>query len=347
MLAKYFISSSRVSDIQSHPGGELLATFAQALSRGGYSNTAGTNHLRAAEHFLHWAHEHKTPFTDLSEVVAERFAAHMGTCRCYGPRRARQVGTLYGVELFLRIGLGVEPKASSALVLGGRAGALFQGFCHWMRQHRGTSELTLYNYGNSLRRFLVGIAEDLGKLDAQYLRRFVLEESGLKGSKSAQRCTSALRMFIRFLVADGKCSSALIEAIPTVAHWRLSSLPKYLQPDQVERIIDSCNLTEGVGKRDRAILLLLARFGLRAGDILRLRISDIDWKGATIRVSGKGRPCNARLLTRLRRDCSRSYLQRKLVNVTSRRRAARRKTMRSIAKTWQRGLSAPSVFWCR
>jgi len=289
MLAKYFKSSSRILDIRSRPGGKLLEAFAQALSRAGYSSTAGTHHLRSAEHFLHWVHQEKISFADLSEVIVERFAAHMQTCQCYGLRRASQVGTLYSVQLFLEIGIGLESNASSAVALESKGRVLFLAFCQWMRRHRGTSELTLYNYGNSLRRFLTVVGEDPGKLDAQYLRRFVLEESGLKGSKAAQRCTTALRMFIRFLVADGKCLSSLHEAIPVVAHWRLSSLPKYLQPEEIERIIGSCNLTQSVGKRDRAILLLLARFGLRAGDILRLRIPDIDWKGASISVSGKGR----------------------------------------------------------
>jgi integrase len=78
-------------------------------------------------------------------------------------------------------------------------------------------------------------------------------------------------------------------AIPFVAHWRLSSLPRYLQAEDVERIIESCDLTSSVGKRDRAILLLLARLALRAGDIVQLRLTDIDWEGAWLSVSGKSR----------------------------------------------------------
>jgi site-specific recombinase XerD len=96
-------------------------------------------------------------------------------------------------------------------------------------------------------------------------------------------------MFLRFLITEGKCSDDLIAAIPVLAHWRLSSLPRYLQPEEVERIIASCESDSPVSKRDRAILLLLARLGLRAGDILRLYLGDIDWEEARIRVSGKGR----------------------------------------------------------
>ncbi|MBC7924450.1 MAG: tyrosine-type recombinase/integrase [Bryobacteraceae bacterium] len=100
---------------------------------------------------------------------------------------------------------------------------------------------------------------------------------------------TAVRAFLRFLIADGRCAAGLDAAIPALAHWRLSTLPRYLQPEDVERVIASCDPTTPVGTRDRAILLLLARMGLRAGDILRLRLGDIDWKEASIRVAGKGR----------------------------------------------------------
>jgi len=109
------------------------------------------------------------------------------------------------------------------------------------------------------------------------------------GWATAKRCTTALRMFLRFLIAEGRCRAGLLGAIPALAHWRLSSLPRYLMPEAVERVIDSCDVSSPVGMRDRAILLLLARLGLRAGDIVRMRLEDIDWKGAWVHVSGKSR----------------------------------------------------------
>jgi site-specific recombinase XerD len=95
-------------------------------------------------------------------------------------------------------------------------------------------------------------------------------------------------MFLRFLIAEGQCTAGLDAAIPVLAHWRLSSLPRYLQSEEVERVIAACDPASPVGRRDRAILLLLARLGLRAGDIVRLRLGHIDWKEAGIHVCGKG-----------------------------------------------------------
>jgi integrase len=85
-------------------------------------------------------------------------------------------------------------------------------------------------------------------------------------------CTTALRMFLRFLIAEGKCATGLDMAVPVVAHWRHSSLPRYLPAEEVERVIAACEPASPVGKRDRAILLLLARLGLRAGDLVELRL---------------------------------------------------------------------------
>src|SRR5207247_2170168 len=94
-------------------------------------------------------------------------------------------------------------------------------------------------------------------------------------------------MFLRFLIAEGQCAVGLDAAIPTVAHWRLASLPRYLPGKEVERLIASCDPASTVGRRDRAILLLLARLGLRAGDVAHLQLRDIDWQGACIHVRGK------------------------------------------------------------
>jgi site-specific recombinase XerD len=115
-------------------------------------------------------------------------------------------------------------------------------------------------------------------------------------------------MFLRFLIAEGKCVAELSGAIPVLAHWRLSSLPRYLQPEEVERTISSCGPTP-VGRRDHVILLLLARLGLRAGDIVQLRLGDIDWEGAGIQVSGKGHRQTRLPLTQEIGDAIVAYLQ--------------------------------------
>jgi len=166
---------------------------------------------------------------------------------------------------------------------------LLLAFSQWMRQQRGTCEATLSNYRPPIRELLECVGKETSRLDATMLRRLVLEKHRSCGWATAKHCTTALRMFLRFLIANGYCAVGLEAAIPTLAHWRLATLPRYLQPEELERVIASCNRSSPVGRRDRAILLLLARLGLRAGDIVHLRLNDIDWKNASIQVCGKSR----------------------------------------------------------
>ena len=135
-------------------------------------------------------------------------------------------------------------------------------------------------------------------------------EAARDGWAAAKKRTTALRMFLRFLIAEGRCASELHEAVPVLVHRRLSSLPRYLSADDVERVIASCDRESAVGQRDRAILLLLARLGLRAGDIVQLRLRDIDWKAASFQVSGKGRRETRLPLTRELGDALVTYLTR-------------------------------------
>jgi site-specific recombinase XerD len=178
-----------------------------------------------------------------------------------------------------------------------------------MRQQSGACDATLYNYSLHLRELLRNLGEDPGKFDAQNLRQFILDTSQQCGWAAAKKCTTAVRMFLRFLIADGKCAAGLEASVPVLAHWRLSSLPRYLQSDEVERVIASCDPAKPAGKRDRAILLLLARLGLRAGDIVQLRLGDVDWKEAGICVSGKGRRQALLPLTQEIGDAIASYIK--------------------------------------
>ena len=102
-----------------------------------------------------------------------------------------------------------------------------------------------------------------------------------------QALITSLRAFLRFLNFCGEFRDDLALAIPAVAHWRLARLPHCLSAEEVDRLIAACNGTDPRRLRDRAILLMLARLGFRAGDVACLRVTDIDWKNGTLQVTGK------------------------------------------------------------
>ncbi|MGC1955810.1 MAG: site-specific integrase [Gammaproteobacteria bacterium] len=291
MLDQFFDSPLRVQTLRNGPSGPLLEGFAQKLAGAGYAEITARRHIRAAEHLIYWADKEGIPPASVNGQIVPHFNDHLNRCRCPGfghATRTRHV-LLCGVRLFVRHLCGAGVDVSRAVEPATQDPALFVAFREWMREQRGTSDPVIDNYRIPILDFLRCIDDAASRLDAHMLRQFVLERSCMRGHAAANIGLTALRMFLRFLIAEGKCAVGLDAAIPFVAHWRLSSLPRYLQAEDVERIIESCDLTSSVGKRDRAILLLLARLALRAGDIVQLRLTDIDWEGAWLSVSGKSR----------------------------------------------------------
>jgi integrase/recombinase XerD len=309
MFAEFFDSPFRIHELRDGPAGRLLEEFAQELCQSGYAEITARRHIRAAEHVIHWLGQSGKTVAALDERMIEEFVQHLNRCRCPRYGRTHRRDLRKGARLFLhyaRFADIVTTRVAEERIV---EPLLLVSFDDWMRQQRGSCDATLYNYNIHLRDLLKSLGEDPGRFDAHRLRQFVLDTSQRSGWAAAKKCTTALRMFLRFLVADGKCAAGLEGSVPVLAHWRLSSLPRYLQSDEVERVIASCDPATPVGKRDRAILLLLARLGLRAGDLVQLRLGDIDWKEAGIYVSGKGRRQTLMPLTQEIGDAIANYIQ--------------------------------------
>ena len=289
MFEQYFNRPSRIKSLRDGRHGTLLEGFTKGLYQGGYARITARRYIRAAEHFLRWQELEGIPILSLSQKYLERFERHLDQCQCplFGTSCRRELRN--GSRLFFKYLRSANIIASTGIESTPQDPILLTEFYHWMHQQRGTSDVTLNNYSHSIRIWLKHHGEDPARFYAQSLRQFVLDRSQQSGLPTAKKCVTALRMFLRFLIAKGKCATGLDEAIPVLAQYRLSTLPRYIQPEEVERVIASCNLNTPKGKRDRAILLLLARLGLRAGDIVKLSLGDIDWEGAWVYVSGKGR----------------------------------------------------------
>ena len=165
--------------------------------------------------------------------------------------------------------------------------ALLEAFRLWMRTHRGTTDATLNGYRLPIVALLHTLGDRPEQFTATALRAFVLDRAGQQGIGGAKTVVTAVRMFVRFLIAIGRCTPGLDHALPTIAHWRLAYLPKYLPAETVEHVLGTCDRTTTRGVRDRAVLLLLARLGFRAGDVAALQWKDIDWHEGTLCVAGK------------------------------------------------------------
>jgi site-specific recombinase XerD len=164
----------------------------------------------------------------------------------------------------------------------------FQGYL----RKRMLAEGTLVYYVAFVRKFLVDRfghgPVKLSRLSAGDVVRFVQRQAPRLHLKRAKLLTTALRSFLHYARYRGQVKCDLAAAVPTVASWSMSSIPRAIPADAVRRLLASINRRTAIGCRDYAILLLLARLGLRASEVVRLRLKDIDWNAGSITVQGKG-----------------------------------------------------------
>ena len=274
-----------------NPGilGVFVEEFTNHLTALGHTRLTVTNYGDGARHFAEWLRLSEIVLVDIDDDVIAQFARHR--CKCSGSRKHQLLSAKYVRRVRRFVGFLVErditkaaaPNASKAV------NERVIEFQDWLRHHRGISERTIDRHGRMVMRLLPGLGDDPGTYDAELVRRVILAEAQKSSRANVKTMTTALRGYLQFLAAHGLSRPWLDRAVPTIPQWRLSALPRYLPPAEVERLIASCDLTKTHGIRDKAILLLLARLGLRAGDILGMRLDDIAWEEGTLRVRGKGR----------------------------------------------------------
>lgn len=294
-----FYSPEACHLLRTQPLGDFLDGFVEERVAAGYCSLTIQRSIDPALHLGVWLRRRGVKLAMVDSGVLGRFGEHLRRCRCrrqtaraLGPRssgRGRRCGArqivvvevLHFVEYLRR--RGVIPPAPRPPVL-----PLVAEFDLWMRQHRGSAERTLSDYRPLAAAFVESRrGRRWDHLDAKTVRSYVIEEC--KKLTPARRLVfvRALRMFMRFLVATGRCRSHLDRSVPSMPHWRLATLPRYLDEGVIERIIASRPETTLTGLRDRAVLLLLARLALRAGDVRGLCLSDLDWTRGRLRVVGK------------------------------------------------------------
>jgi integrase/recombinase XerD len=308
MLEEFFEQPYRIKEIRNRCYGNLIVDFVGELYQVGYSKIAARRHIRTAEHFVHWICKKGIRITTVTQLTAQEFVNHLDRCRCPRYARSDSRNVDKGTRMFLNHLRRTGVIEAAAEIRSAQDSEQFTSFCEWMRRQRGTCDKTLNKYRATVNGLVMSLGSDPDKYNARNLREFILAASKDCGWAAAKNCTTSLRMFLRFLIAEGKCQVGLDAAIPSIAHWRLSSLPQYMQPDEVECVIQTCDSRTHRGSRDRAILLLLARLGLRAGDIVEMRLRDIEWKEGWILVSGKSRRQTRLPLTQELGDAISSYL---------------------------------------
>ena len=267
--------------------GAYLDSFAAADTAVGYAGSTVRAQLKLLWKFGRWLEQRRIPPSDLHEENLKQFLAESNwkdpLRRGYGATLQRFLDHLRqrGVVVSAEIPIDDSPTAH-----------LLRKYETHLVQERGLASVTVSRYlwlvGRFLREQLGG-----GDLRLDLLRPVDIEDTVCRHApsmtpKHAQLMGSALRSFLRFLLQRGDITADLATCVPTVASWRLATLPKYLSAPEVGRVLKSCNRSTAVGRRDYAMLLLFARLGLRAGEVVALELDDIDWRAGELVVRGKG-----------------------------------------------------------
>jgi integrase/recombinase XerD len=279
----------------SGPLAMFAAGFAGELAREGYTVHSACAQMRLMAQLSRWLADEGLGAGDLRTSVAGRF---LHARRAAGYTTHLSIKAMQPMLCHLR-SMGAAPP-SPALVLSGPVEAALERYRSYLTVERGLGDATARSYVDAVRPFLRGrvsadgLALDFRHLTAVDVIAFVVARCPRQSRGAAKLTVSALRSLLGFLHVDGAIERSLASGVPSVASRRLVGLPKGLEADQVQRLLASCDGCTPNGCRDIAILTLLVRLGMRAGEVAALRLDDIDWRAGEIVVRGKGK-CIERL----------------------------------------------------
>jgi site-specific recombinase XerD len=265
-----------------------LAAFVTWSEARGYARYSRYRQVLLAAEFSRWLARHRLSTQDISSLAVARYL----DARARRRRRHRSdAGALTQVLRFLR-DHGVVPAERIGTGRPTPVARLVAAYETYLRNERALAPMTIHNYGPFVHRFLVDRfatgAVRLSRVSAHEVVGFVQRQAAHLHPKRAKVLTAALRSFLRYAQARGHLTRDLTGAVPTVAQWTRTSPPRAIAAAAVRQVLASIDRRTAIGRRDYALLLLLARLGLRAGEVVRLELDDLDWTAGHVRVRGKG-----------------------------------------------------------
>lgn len=289
MIEQFFKHPDDLRYLRSGVTGSDMDAYAEHVAGTGFAYGTAREKLRGVAHLGHWMASQGAGLAYLDEGVIDRFSAHLEICACDRRSTGRLRDHRAASRGFLAWARSVG-QVDTVPLPPPPIPPMIEEFEAWMMHHRNVRPTSLQDaYRLPLRRLLDALGDEPSAWDAVGIRRFILGLAATGGRNVAKNAVAPVRMLLRYLAITGRCPPDLAYAPPTIARWRLSELPAFISPEEVQRIIDATELGTRNGLRDRAMLLLLARLGLRAGDVAVLRLGHLDWQDATITVTGKSR----------------------------------------------------------
>jgi site-specific recombinase XerD len=262
--------------------------FASLLRSYGYKRWTGRESIRHVADFGCWLQRRNLSVADINQQLIDEFVRQ----RRQRNRKGRGEATALQRLLVQLRGAGIIPAPKQDVDQNPLL-RMERAFARYLTKERGLQRATTAHYLLHVRRFLTErFSASLIRMDELRVidvTGFVLRHARSASPANAKMIVTALRAFFRFLRLRGELSTDLAAAVPAVASWRLATLPKSLEQEQVESLLKHCDRKTTIGKRDYAVLLLLARLGLRAGEVAALELDDIHWEDGEIIIRTKGR----------------------------------------------------------
>jgi site-specific recombinase XerD len=266
------------------PLAEYADGFRSELAERGFAPASATRQLELMANVSRWLADAGLPVGGLTPTRVEGFVSAR---RQAGYRSRARPDRL--VRYLRSVGAAPTPPSAGSEVCG--TDLLLERYRGYLVAERNLAALTVRPYLRVARVFVSAVSRageiDVGRVTTAEVSRFVLAHSHGRSAGTMHNITASLRSLLRFLHVDGVLAEDLTGAVPAVApHTR--PLPRSLDAGAVERLLGSCDRTTGTGCRDYAILLLLARLGLRAGEVAAIELQDVDWRAGELVVRGKG-----------------------------------------------------------
>jgi integrase/recombinase XerD len=285
---KVVINSQVVlSQVPEGPIAPYLGTFADWLGATGYSVKWVHRHVLLGACFSQWLGKKQVALQDITADHLSRYLKYRA--RRLQPRRGDYGALAHLVEFLRREG--VVPEERRAVPEPSSVAHCVGAYEVYLRDGRALAAATIVYYVRFARDFLKHCfgakAVKLSCLSAADVVRFVRRQAPRLHKKCAKLMTTSLRSFLSYARYCGEVDMDLAAAVPVVPNWSMASIPRAIAPEQVRQLLASIDRRTATGRRDFAIVLLLARLGLRSGEVASLKLDDIDWKAGLLSVHGK------------------------------------------------------------
>jgi len=287
-MNQFFSNPQTLVRLHSGPLGAYLEPYAARLHAQQFTRESAREQLRLVAHFSRWLDQRQVTAGQVTPQHAQdylRVRTRQGTRRANGAAAA----LTRLLDLLREMAIIAAPPDTAVPTPAAR---VVEEFDRYLQHERVLALTTRICYRAFVGQFLTerfgAGAVELSCLHAVDVTMFVQRHAVRPARKRAQLMTSSLRAFLRFARQRGDITTDLAAAVPSVAIWSFSTLPRALPPAQVQRVLAHCDQATAVGRRDFALLLLLARLGVRAGEVAALTLEDLDWRAGSLTVRGKG-----------------------------------------------------------